>query len=159
MLVYRLCRSKHKNDISGAGSIQYPGRWNLNGFQMLYTSETSSLAILETAVHYKAVSKIMQHTLLVIEIPDDHLSIDELGSDKLPDKWDVYPHIIETQEIGTKWLKKNQSLVLSVPSVVNPNERNFLINPLHPDFRNVTITGKRSYSIQNRLIHRLSFSG
>lgn len=157
MFVYRLCKKKHENDISGSGSIQYPGRWNLDGFRMLYTSETSSLSILEMAVHYKTLSKLIENIFLVIEIPEAPLLIRKLNSTQLPDKWDFYPLITETQEIGTKWLIDKQSLVLSVLSAVNPNERNILINPLHPEFKKIKIAEKRSYDLQSRFINRLFF--
>ncbi|MCK5202015.1 MAG: RES family NAD+ phosphorylase [Spirochaetales bacterium] len=146
MIVYRLSKKKYENDISGSGSIQYPGRWNMEGTQMLYTSETSSLAILEVAVHFRTILKIEQYSIIVIEVPKKYLSITKLYAEELPDKWDEYPLISETRQIGTDWVQYNKSLLLTVPSAINPYEQNILINPNHPDFQNIKIINKQPLS-------------
>jgi RES domain-containing protein len=38
-------------------------------------------------------------------------------------------------QIGDKWVRETRSVVLAVPSAIVPAERNFLLNPAHPDFR------------------------
>jgi RES domain-containing protein len=43
-----------------------------------------------------------------------------------------------TRNHGSEWLVQKRSLVLSVPSVTMPFERNFIFNPNHPDMANVT---------------------
>ncbi len=68
MLIFRLSTKKYENDISGFGSLQYPGRWNMQGIQMLYTSENSSLSILEVAVHYSNISKMKEQGFVTFEI-------------------------------------------------------------------------------------------
>ncbi|MCK5673492.1 MAG: RES family NAD+ phosphorylase [Spirochaetales bacterium] len=155
MLVYRLCKKKYENDISGSGSIQYPGRWNMEGSQMLYTSENSSLSILEVAVHYRTISKIAEYTLIIIEIPEKYFSIIKFDVDQLPDRWDGFPLNSETQAIGTKWIQNRKSLLLSVPSAINPHEYNILINPLHSAFQNIKTIKKQTYNLQKKLINRL----
>jgi RES domain-containing protein len=39
----------------------------------------------------------------------------------------------ECAELGSKWLRSRKSLVLFVPSAVNPLERNAIINPEHAE--------------------------
>jgi RES domain-containing protein len=39
-----------------------------------------------------------------------------------------------TKRIGDDWVSQQRSVVLSVPSVVI-GERNYVLNPAHPDFR------------------------
>ena len=156
MLVYRLCKKKYENDMSGTGSVQYPGRWNREGFKMLYTSENSSLSILEVAVHYRTISKIEEYTLIIIDIPKKHFSIIKLDINQLPDRWDEYPLNSDTQAVGTEWIQNSESLLLSVPSAINLHEHNILINPLHPDLQKITIVKKQPYNLQKKLIYRLS---
>ena len=53
MFVYRIVKAKERtNDLSGTGAYKTSGRWNSKGTYMLYTSENSSLAYLETLVHF-----------------------------------------------------------------------------------------------------------
>lgn len=123
---------------------------------MLYTSENSSLTILEVAVHYRTISKIDEYTLIIIEIPEKHLSIIKLDINQLPDRWDEFPLNSETQAIGTEWIQNSKSLLLSVPSAINPHEHNILINPLHSAFKNIRTIKKQPYNLQKKLINRLS---
>lgn len=123
---------------------------------MLYTSETSSLAILEVAVHFRTILKIEEYTLIIIEIPGKDLSIIKLDVNQLPDRWDEFPLNSETQQIGTEWIQYNKSLLLTVPSAINPYEQNILINPNHPYFQNIKIINKQPFNLQKKLINRLS---
>jgi hypothetical protein len=50
-----------------------------------------------------------------------------------------YPAPSRLAEIGTEWIKKNESLLLRVPSAVVEQEYNILINPLHPAMKQFTI--------------------
>jgi len=36
-------------------------------------------------------------------------------------------------------MRKGKYLVVAVPSVIVPSEQNFLIDPLHPDFRKLAL--------------------
>ncbi len=47
----------------------------------------------------------------------------------LPSDWPTDRGLGLTRDMGTGWLKRNESLVLGVPSAVIPLETNFLINP------------------------------
>ena len=51
MIVYRLCKSIYKKDLSGKGAEIAGGRWNSKGYAILYTSESRSLCTAEIAVH------------------------------------------------------------------------------------------------------------
>ena len=58
---------------------------------------------------------------------------------ELPRGWGFRPHPRSTQEIGSNWALKRESLALAVPSARIPlrffeQEYNLLINPFHPDF-------------------------
>ena len=44
------------------------------------------------------------------------------------------------------------SAVLSVPSAVTPEERNYLINPEHEHFRSVDVGSSRPFQIDLRLL-------
>jgi RES domain-containing protein len=42
--------------------------------------------------------------------------------------------ISDSKEYGNKWLEEQRSLILVVPSIVIPQEKNYIINPNHPEF-------------------------
>jgi RES domain-containing protein len=48
-----------------------------------------------------------------------------------------------------------QTAVLSVPSAVVPAERNYLLNPRHPDFARITLGAPQSLQTDTRLLRNL----
>jgi RES domain-containing protein len=53
--------------------------------------------------------------------------------------WQQVPAPSSTKDFGTALLKQNQYLTLQIPSVVIPEEYNYLINPLHPRMKKVRV--------------------
>jgi RES domain-containing protein len=49
-----------------------------------------------------------------------------------------------TQSLGMQWLSSGISLGLWVPSYLEPSERNLLINPAHPDYKDITLVLERN---------------
>jgi RES domain-containing protein len=68
-----------------------------------------------------------------IEIPDD-VAVSTLFSKDLPQNWSINPHSDETRDLGSAWASKRETAILSVPSAVVQRERNYILNPAHPDF-------------------------
>ena len=56
------------------------------------------------------------------------------------------------QTLGNDWLQERKTCILSVPSAVVPAERNFLINPLHPDFSKISIGEAEFLEMDVRLL-------
>ena len=133
--VWRLS-SSHYPVPDGEGARLYPGRWNLPGVAVVYASATLSLAVLETLVHVD--SDILPDNLITLsaDIPDQ-LAIEVIQDDELPSNWREYPVPEALQVRGTQWVQRGHTAVLSVPSVVAPGERNYLLNPAHPDFSKI----------------------
>ena len=146
---YRIANSKHASDLSGKGAYLFGGRWNSEGVSMLYTAESSSLSILEVLV-YVSNKIFASKSILTLEIP--LVSFREIPIDILSDGWNKFPASNYTKKIGDDWIKSMESLVLIVPSVVNPRERNILINPLHPLFSDVKIISEEVFSFDRRLL-------
>ena len=145
MIVYRIVNPDYAHDLSGIGASLYGGRWNESGYPLLYTAETSSLAILEFLVHLKGVKGNLKYKLLTI-----NLNSDDIADVKLLSKnWATDKTL--TQGIGTKWIKSKSSVGLRVPSVHNPLESNILANPRHEGF-NPNIERSDWYWFDGRLI-------
>lgn len=151
MFFYRICNSQYANDISGVGAKLYGGRWNSIGNAVLYASSTRALAALEVLVHLlpKNAQRI-NFSVIAIEAPEN--SMKEITYDNI--EYELMQNGFDSnfKFIGDNWLKQNTSLLLKVPSIVIPEEFNYLINPLHPDFTKVKVVETKSFSFDKRLI-------
>lgn len=147
--VYRISNSKHSNDLSGEGAFLFGGRWNSPGVRVLYTSTSISLSILEVLV-YVSNRTLGEKDISVINISS--ASVRKISLDQLDEEWKEVPASPYTQLIGDKWVKSKESLLLIVPSVINPFENNVLINPSHPDFDKVKISEIFNFSFDRRLV-------
>ena len=115
--------------LSGDGAAREGGRWNPTGMPAVYCSETSSLAMLEVLARTKGLPASPLYAILDLLIPDEYI-VEPLG---LADEGPV--GITESQRSGAATLATN--LAFAVPSVINPRERNIVINPRHPSIRDV----------------------
>ena len=148
MIVYRISNELYKEDISGDGASMNGSRWNSKNIKMLYTGEYISLTILESLVHLRNIDIPANQYLITIQIPE--IDLQEITFFKLKDKWQQ--HLSYTQWIGDQFVFAGQSLILKVPSVVVPQEHNFLINPLHKDFKKVKIINSGLLELDKRLL-------
>jgi RES domain-containing protein len=130
LTVYRICRAKYpKND--GEGAKINGGRWNRIGTAILYCGSTLSLCALEILANSDDLPNNM--VSIEINIPGT-IVIPAYSALDLPVGWDAAMPSRASKDFGTKWAKSKKSAAISVPSAVVPKERNYLINPLHPDF-------------------------
>ncbi len=148
MIVYRISNALYSNDLSGTGAKLMGGRWNSKGIPILYTSEHISLALLEMLVNTQFKDFIIPLDLLNIQVPET-ASISEISLSKLKKDW--VTDFGYTAFIGDEFIKDKQSLLLKVPSAVIHEEFNYLINPLHADFKKIKITDTRSFKTDERL--------
>jgi RES domain-containing protein len=130
MFVYRITKKDH-TALDGLGGLYGPGRWHKKGFPVIYTSEHASLAAWEKLVHVAGFGNLPNNLLLVkIEIPEN-TEIQTVPQSILTQGWDSFPFSSETVNYGTSFLQKKEYLVLKVPTVIIPDEFNFILNPLH----------------------------
>lgn len=150
MIIYRLTREAYKDDLSGFGAFTYGGRWNSRGLYALYAAEHISLAVLEIVVNYDRSLIKMQPTycLQEIQVPENSVietDIKALKKNWLND-WDY------SRYVGDQFLQSRSGLLLKVPSAVIPEEHNFLINPVHTDFKKLKLMRNKPYGIDRRLL-------
>jgi RES domain-containing protein len=69
----------------------------------------------------------------------------------LPADWNAPVPSSITKDLGSTWAKLKTSLAISVPSAVVPDERNYLINPLHPDFVQLRFSAPKPFVFDPRL--------
>jgi RES domain-containing protein len=116
------------------GSTLFPGRWNVASTPVLYTCEHYSTAMLEKLVHGSGSLPPNQH-FITITIPNG-IRYEVLDPATLPGWDDATPRA--SRRFGADWQRSKRSLLLVVPSVVARIERNFVLNPEHPDIARVT---------------------
>lgn len=150
MIVFRIAKKNRIKDLSGTGAKLTGGRWNPKGYPVLYCASTSSLAILETLVHVDF--DLLPDDLYIAELEIPENSIQTLKSIDIPQDWNKYPAPDKLKILGKDWILRNKYLILQVPSAVNPNETNYIINVSHQDFDKIAIKKVYPFKIDGRLI-------
>jgi RES domain-containing protein len=143
LIVHRLAKQAF-TALDGEGARRFGGRWNSPGRPMIYAAASPSLAVLEVLVHLDLPPDLMpdDYRLLAIDLPDD-APVETL--DEPP------PDTQACRDIGDAFLRRGEALVLTVPSIIVPQERNALINPLHPQAGRMRPVGDAPFRFDPRL--------
>ena len=146
--VFRLVRAERADDaLSGEGARRYGGRWNPPGAAVVYASESRALAVLETFVHLTLEARAMRFLLYSITLPS-RPRLQRHGAARRPRT------LAASQEIGHAWIDAAAALGLIVPSVIVPQEANYVLNVRHPQFAHVRIGKPEAFSFDERLWRR-----
>ncbi len=148
---WRIVKPYHAEDaFSGEGARRYGGRWNSVGMSMVYAAESKALAALELLVHLDQESVLENYLCIPLRFSETCLrALDARG---LPSDWRGHPPPRSVQQLGDRWLKDQVSAVLEVPSVLIPGERNYLINPFHPDFSILELGAPEPFEFDPRIL-------
>jgi RES domain-containing protein len=144
--------SEVSHAFSGQGARRYGGRWNSAGTAVVYVSEHQSTAALEVIAHNLPLAADIEYKAFRLEWPDGLTEV--LPEGRLPANWRISPPALETTEIGDRWVQEKRSAVLAVPSAISPDDRNFLLNPEHPDFKRIRIAPPIDYDFDPCLLGR-----
>lgn len=135
----------------GEGARLNGGRWNPEGLPAVYLSEHASLAALEILVHTHPIVPTWGYTVLGVEF--DSALMETLALQDCPREWDSSP-AASSAAFGGRWIREARSAILCVPSSIVPIDRNFILNPRHPDFGQITIFPPEPFHFDPRLIGR-----
>ncbi len=154
---WRLVKSRFApGAFDGEGARRQAGRWNSEGTAIVYTASTLSLAALELLAHADVEDMPAEYTAIAVDIPDS-VRVETVEARALPTHWRrAAPYPRECQARGDAWVASRRTAVLTVPSVVVPMERNYLLSPAHPDFRKLVIGKPLKFSFDERLLARKS---
>jgi RES domain-containing protein len=134
---YRIVKARHaRSAFSGEGARIAGGRWNRPGDPAVYASSSLALAAIETFIHPGEDGLHLRFVYFRIEIPPG-VAIRRCG--KPPPGWRAEPPGEESMAWGSKWLRRGRTAVLDVPSALVPSERNFILNPRHPEYARIRI--------------------
>ena len=142
-------RSRSHDAFTGDGAKKYGGRWNSPGTPCIYTAQSQALAALDFLVHTESPELLAKYVLIAVEIDEQFIS--EISRSLLPRNWQADPSHPKLRHVGDQWVNDASTAVLRVPSALVPNEHNFLLNPLHPDFKNLRIGKPISFRFDSRL--------
>jgi RES domain-containing protein len=147
--VWRIASAAHAA-FDGEGARRYGSRWTPRGLPAVFTSATLSLAALERFVNTDPDLQPMGLVAMGVDI-EANIPIQTVAVDDLPPDWRTYPAPPGLAVVGERWLRESKSAVLSVPSVLVPNERNFILNPEHRDFARLRIHASEPFAFDPRM--------
>jgi len=153
MELFRLAQSKHGKSLSGKGAAISGGRWNSPGTEIIYTAANRSLAMAEVAVHFSIATLPAGYMMMTLHVPDT-ISVSDLDLKLLPANWNQFPPLKATQAIGDRFIREGKTCALKVPSAVTSGDFNFLINPMHPEFKKIKISGYDPFPFDRRLFKK-----
>lgn len=135
---------------AGQGAKLNGGRWNNVGTSAVYLSAHLSLCALEMLVHADPAD-LPDFVSIPVDVPPA-LSIEDVDPAKLSSRWRDELSPPELRAFGDEWVRAGRSLLLRVPSVVIPDEENYVVNPAHPQFPKLKIGEPRLFSFDPRLL-------
>jgi len=147
-------RKRVHGTFSGEGARLAGGRWNSEGRSVVYTAGSLSLALLEIIVHLEFKEALKRYMAIPVEIPE--AVFQSTDPSRLPEGWNASPPQSGTQFIGNCWVEGMSSVALEVPSVIVPNEFNYLLNPAHADFGRIKLGDPIGLPVDPRVLARLA---
>ncbi len=156
MRVWRITSEAHAA-FDGDGARRYGSRWTPRGIPAIYTSATLSIAALERFVHTDSDLQPTDLVAIPVEIRDE-TSIESVQVGTLPGDWRTFPPPPPLAVIGERWFRASRTAILSVPSVLIPHERNFVLNPTHRAFAQLSIGSPEPFSFDPRMWKKFDIS-
>ena len=153
MRLWRLSAAVYAERLDGGYGFTNDGRWNSRGHPVTYCSTGPALCVLERLVHIQDAGLLPDETMLVsLDVPDG-TAVEAIRLRSLPTDWRTDQRT--TRLRGDAWLRTRSACLLSLPSAVVPvadsNDRNILINHLHPDVNGIVITRVDAFEYDARL--------
>jgi RES domain-containing protein len=139
-------------EFNGQGGVLAAGRWHIKGTPVVYASTSEPLALLEKLVHRRLSSVTAVYPLYIADVPER--LIEELPATRLPSDWRSISPTPSTRRLGNTWLMSRSAVGLLVPSILttgaDPEVKNCLVNPDHPDFNQVALSGPILLALDSR---------
>jgi RES domain-containing protein len=146
-----LWRISNYMDLTGEGALGTSGRWHTEGRLVVYLAENPAGALLERIVHLTDNNEngILPrfYQLLKVAVSDD-LATKSLNT-LAPTDWKERPEF--TRNLGDTWLASRETSLARVPSVIVPQTWNYLLNPEHPEAKQVVVAEVIRERFDNRV--------
>lgn len=157
--IYRITHRKYADDpYSGKGGLYAAGRWHRRGQLVAYASESLALATLEQIGRVGTLERLKEMVYAPADLDDE--AVAKPSRTDLPEGWDHRPPKAASRDYGDRWLDRQESVALCVPSVILPEGSNYVLNPAHPGFdAAVRIHEARDLRLDPRITERLTLRG
>lgn len=145
--------SKH-NELVGLGGEKTDGRWHTlaRGKRIVYLSEHPALALIEVLANLKGNPRLFPDTYQLMKVNSpEGVTVNTLVPNILESNWRENEK--GTRAAGDSWLAGGNSAILAVPSAPSPESTNYLLNPLHPDAKNLKVEWCKTIQYDKRLFH------
>jgi RES domain-containing protein len=143
IVLWRLYRRAHGSGLDGIGGLYAQGRWHKLGSRVVYLGSTASLVVLERLAHLDP--RMLPDDLVLGKFAAD------LNVEHIDDAIDIHD-LTQTQATGLNFMRSGQAAVLAVPSILVPEELNFVLNPAHPAAATLDLLSERDFSFDSRLL-------
>jgi len=107
-------------------------------------AESVSLAVLENLVHLAKEDFPTGFVVITVVLPDGIVIMTE-------DQLVAQLGLTDPKTLGDRWFDLRLSAVLAVRSKIVPFEHNYVLNPEHPDFREITAEPPVEFVFDERL--------
>ena len=115
---------------------------------MLYMAPSVSLAKLEVLAN--SVYLPEERSLVTVTIPDTPSTL-TVALATLPENWQAWPYLDELADMAETWIDESKFWIMRVPSAQSPTEYNYLLNPLHPEHKTLTLVSIEPHLFDTRL--------
>jgi RES domain-containing protein len=143
MDLWRLYRAAHGPGLDGAGGLYAAGRWHRLGRRVVYFGASPAIVVLEKLAHVNPAA--LPGDLLLGQFDG------ELSVESATEPVDV-SDTVACRTCGERFLEGARACALRVPSVVLPEEANYLVNALHPEAVGIRLVSQRSFFFDERLV-------
>ncbi len=109
-----------------------------------------SLAALELFVHLTAQDARLNLSAIQVEVPAA-VKVQQLALTELPDNWREEPPPDGCKVLGSRWVERAEAALLRVPSIIVPNEFNYMLNPAHADFKKIIVRAPQPFGFDTRM--------
>ncbi len=117
--------------------------------EIVYRSAEGELEFID-AVSQELLAQKPDLVLVCADVPTA-LRVEVIETHDLPPGWRATPAPEALARLGTSRVAAKRSPVLSVPSVVLPVEKNYLLDPAHPSFSRIAIARPEALTLDPRL--------
>lgn len=148
-----LWRVSNHVTLDGAGGLRASGRWHTRGQRVVYCAPNPATALLEVLVHAEIDVEDLpvRFRYLEIDVPEpsgvEHIDLKSLGT-----AWQQ--NLQASRRAGDEWLRSGRTPLFRIPSVLVPATWNILIQPEHPDSREIRIAAIHDQAVDLRLLSR-----
>ncbi|UFH57833.1 RES family NAD+ phosphorylase [Spirosoma sp. KNUC1025] len=151
--VYRLIKERFLDTPLAGGSAKRGERWNPVGVDVLYTSSSPELALVEVLANLMPIrlDELPTYYLITIHLPNEQ-ALKVYRVDQLPPDWNTPVRTTQLQTFLGEWLTGTRELAVALPSAVVPFSTNVILHRSHAAFEQVSVESIQPFTVDGRLV-------